>query len=342
MRYRRFGVVLACLEHSRYFSAAPSCRPLELTSTPVPVGDLLAEERGPLSSSLSVGRARARDCADHRDLPVGAHASRSPSRQGRPRLTPHGHFALRPHRATLRLRLAGGGGGGGNHDISPPHQGANCPRWTKTQITPPQILRVDHPKLAVEPTIVMPQQMKLPDTNMPNLGIPQSTQVTLSSQGSGSGSGFGSGRGGWHGFLAQAGAVLVRVLAAAAGGGVLSPRWWRFDRPRSSSRLTPSSLTRPVAPSTRASLCYLGDRRCAGQSATMSTVDSPAWVWDWMRRQIEAVKQYKLQAGHEGRQSRYRSRSILRSTSSSSRNGVAREKTWSKSPAPCARALSCF
>ncbi len=88
----------------------------------------------------------------------------------------------------------GGGGGGGNHEILEASKG-KLPKFAKTQITPPQILRLDNPKLAVEPTIVMPP-IKLPDAaNLPDLGIPQSQQVTLS-QGGGSGSGFGSGNGG--------------------------------------------------------------------------------------------------------------------------------------------------
>lgn len=90
----------------------------------------------------------------------------------------------------------GGGGGGGNHEILEASKG-HLPKMAKTQITPPQILRLDNPKLAVEPTIVMPQPIKLPDApNMPNIGIPQSPQVAFDSQGGGSGSGFGSGSGG--------------------------------------------------------------------------------------------------------------------------------------------------
>lgn len=91
--------------------------------------------------------------------------------------------------------IMGGGGGGGNHDIVEASKG-KLPEFSKKQIEPPQILRLDNPKLPVEPTVVMPQ-IKLPDApNMPDLGIPQSPQVALASQGSGSGSGFGSGEGG--------------------------------------------------------------------------------------------------------------------------------------------------
>jgi TonB family protein len=89
----------------------------------------------------------------------------------------------------------GGGGGGGNHEIIEASKG-HLPEFAKTQLAPPQILRLDNPKLPVPPTVVMPD-IRLPDaTKMPDLGIPQSPQVTYSSQGSGSGSGFGSGSGG--------------------------------------------------------------------------------------------------------------------------------------------------
>lgn len=91
--------------------------------------------------------------------------------------------------------VMGGGGGGGNHELLEASKG-KLPEFAKKQITPPQILRIDNPKLAVEPTVVMPQ-IKLPDNpSMPDLGIPQSPQVAYASQGAGSGSGFGSGSGG--------------------------------------------------------------------------------------------------------------------------------------------------
>jgi TonB family protein len=90
--------------------------------------------------------------------------------------------------------VMGGGGGGGNHELLEASKG-QLPKFAKTQLAPPQILKIDNPKLAVEPTVVMPA-IKLPDANMPDLGIPQSSQVAFASAGSGSGSGFGTGSGG--------------------------------------------------------------------------------------------------------------------------------------------------
>ena len=85
----------------------------------------------------------------------------------------------------------GGGGGGGAHELVEASKG-HLPKFADKQITPPQIIRNEAPKLPVEATVVMPP-IKLPDANMPNVGIPQSPQVSLASQGSGSGSGFGTG-----------------------------------------------------------------------------------------------------------------------------------------------------
>jgi len=87
----------------------------------------------------------------------------------------------------------GGGGGGGAHQIIEPTKG-NPPRIVaKMPVTPPQILRVNNPKLAVEPT----EMVKMPENpNLPNMGMTNSPQIALASQGKGSGSGFGSGIGG--------------------------------------------------------------------------------------------------------------------------------------------------
>jgi TonB family protein len=85
----------------------------------------------------------------------------------------------------------GGGGGGGAHELVEASKG-HLPKFADKQITPPQIVRNEAPKLPVEATVVMPP-IKLPDANMPEVGLPQSPQVSLASQGPGSGSGFGIG-----------------------------------------------------------------------------------------------------------------------------------------------------
>jgi periplasmic protein TonB len=115
----------------------------------------------------------------------------------------------------------GGGGGGGNHEIVEASKG-KLPKMVKEQIAPPQILKLDHPKLAVEPQVQMPQQIKLPDNpNMPNIGVPQSPQIALASQGSGAGSGFGSGSGG--GIGSGNGGGIGPGTGGGYGGGLYHP-----------------------------------------------------------------------------------------------------------------------
>jgi periplasmic protein TonB len=92
---------------------------------------------------------------------------------------------------------AGGGGGGGDRDKFQAPKG-KLPKLAMEQITPPMmVVRNDHPKLAVEPTVVVPPQIKLASNNLPNLGDPMSHLPSgPPSNGTGSGGGIGSGNGG--------------------------------------------------------------------------------------------------------------------------------------------------
>lgn len=87
----------------------------------------------------------------------------------------------------------GGGGGGGAHQVVQPRRG-NPPRIVAPRpVNAPQILRIDHPRMAVEPSVTV----KMPENSrIPTLGLSNSPQIALASQGSGSNSGFGSGMGG--------------------------------------------------------------------------------------------------------------------------------------------------
>jgi protein TonB len=89
----------------------------------------------------------------------------------------------------------GGGGGGGDRDVLQATKG-KLPKFSMQQITPPVVVvRNEHPKLTVDPTIVIPPEVKLASNNMPNFGNPMSGAV-LPSNGTGGGGGIGSGSGG--------------------------------------------------------------------------------------------------------------------------------------------------
>jgi len=125
--------------------------------------------------------------------------------------------------------LAGGGGGGDRDKIQAPK--GKLPKFAMQQITPPaMVIRNDHPKLAVEPTVVMPPQVKLPSPNMPNIGDPKSNIMpTLASNGTGSGAGLGAGSGGGVG-VGEGGGVGMGKGGGygggvfRVGGGVSAPR----------------------------------------------------------------------------------------------------------------------
>jgi protein TonB len=122
---------------------------------------------------------------------------------------------------------AGGGGGRGDRDKLPASRGA-LPKFSREQITPPAVVvRNPNPQLAVEPTVVVPPEIRLPQIGP--LGDPLSSVLEPPSSGPGSGGGIGSGSGGgvgsgrgpgvgpgWGGGI---GGGVYRV-----GGGVSAPR----------------------------------------------------------------------------------------------------------------------
>jgi TonB family protein len=164
--------------------------PLQLTSKPVAVADPMAV-RKPIGAAIAalvivVGTLSA--ILFWVTIKVRAVAPKAANTEV---------VDLKPYTpiAPPKSDVMGGGGGGGDRDLVQASKG-HLPKFAKDQITPPQIIRNDHPKLAVEPTIIMPQNIPLPNANMPDIGMPTSSNVTLASNGTGSGAGMGSGKNG--------------------------------------------------------------------------------------------------------------------------------------------------
>ena len=99
-----------------------------------------------------------------------------------------------PPMATKKQAMGGGGGGG---DRSPlPASKGRLPRASLKQFTPPvAVLNNLNPKLTMEPTILIPPDVPLPNVNMAQYGDPFSKFGTPSNS-TGSGGGIGSGSGG--------------------------------------------------------------------------------------------------------------------------------------------------
>ncbi len=141
--------------------------------------------------------------------------------------------------APTKKQSMGGGGGGGDRDKLQTPKG-KIPKQSMEQITPPaMVIRNDNPKLAVEPTVVVPPQVKLA-SNMPNLGNPLSSIPSgPPSNGTGSGGGIGSGSGGGVGSGAGPGVGPGRGGGYGGGifrvgGGVSAPKALDTPDPESS------------------------------------------------------------------------------------------------------------
>jgi TonB family protein len=171
----------------------PKLPPLELTSKPIPVPDLLKVKTNPWAVGISttinlailalllfvVGKKIVNTAANIQkehttDVDVGLWQPKSPKADS----------------------ANGGGGGGGSHDIVDPMKG-HLPKIEKNPILAPQVQAIEHPLIPMQAAIDVQKNIVLPDNPMlPNIGVTRSANVTLASNGSGSGGGMGSGRGG--------------------------------------------------------------------------------------------------------------------------------------------------
>ena len=161
--------------------------PLELTSTPIPVPDPMAVKRNPASVGISI-------FVNAGILALLLFAFR---KQIVTVVAPHLNLAtidIAPWKPkTPKSGEMGGGGGGGSQDLTPPTKG-HLPKIEKQPILQPTVPVLDKPKLAVEPAINIQQNIKLPDNpNLPTIGVTNSPNVTLASNGPGSHAGMGTG-----------------------------------------------------------------------------------------------------------------------------------------------------
>ena len=169
----------------------PKLPPLQVTSQPIPVKDIWGAYEGNRGKSLFtsvmiqiavlaiaiyVGQIPAvqKLVKDHVSLvaPLSAYTPKQPPKQN----------------------SSGGGGGGGTKAPTPVSEG-RLPKPAAKQFVPPMIAQVDHPKIAIDPTIIAPPDVVLPQSNSPEFGDPLS-KYKISSGGMGSGAGLGSGKGG--------------------------------------------------------------------------------------------------------------------------------------------------
>ena len=102
---------------------------------------------------------------------------------------------LQPNPAPPKKVTAQGGGGGGDHSPLPASKG-RLPKASPKQFTPPMAVLANlDPKLVMEPSIIAPPDVALPQVNISQYGDPLG-RLGPPSNGTGSGGGIGSGKGG--------------------------------------------------------------------------------------------------------------------------------------------------
>ena len=112
---------------------------------------------------------------------------------------------------------AGGGGGGGAHEQLPPTKG-RAPKFQYTQFTPPvPVIRNPNPKLAMDPSLLGPPDLKVSSPPLSNMGDPLAASVNYSA-GPGAGGGIGTGSGG--GIGSGSGGGLGPGEGGGTGGGM--------------------------------------------------------------------------------------------------------------------------
>jgi TonB family protein len=98
-------------------------------------------------------------------------------------------------KAAPKKQAMGGGGGGGDRSPLPASKG-RLPKASLRQFTPPMaVINNPNPRLTMEPSIIAPPDVNLPNVNMAQYGDPLA-KIGPPSNGPGSGGGIGSGKGG--------------------------------------------------------------------------------------------------------------------------------------------------
>jgi protein TonB len=112
---------------------------------------------------------------------------------------------------------AGGGGGGGDRSPLPPTKG-RAPKFKYTQFTPPEAtIKNLNPKLAMDPSLLGPPDLKVPNPPLNNMGDPLAAVVNYSG-GPGGGGGIGTGEAG--GIGSGSGGGLGPGEGGGTGGGM--------------------------------------------------------------------------------------------------------------------------
>ena len=196
-------------------------------------------------------------------------------------------------KAAPKKQTMGGGGGGGDRSPLPASKG-RLPRPALRQFTPPMaVVNNPNPRLTMEPTIIAPPDVALPQVNMAQygdplakIGPPSNGPGSGGGIGSGSGGGVGSGKGGGFG-PGEGGGVGGGVFRV--GGGVTAPALLFKKEPEYSEEARKAKYQGTV-------LLYI-EVDPNGRATNIKVQRSLGLGLD--EKAIEAVKQWKFKPGYK-------------------------------------------
>jgi len=196
-------------------------------------------------------------------------------------------------KAAPKKQTMGGGGGGGDRSPLPASKG-RLPKPSLRQFTPPMaVVNNPNPKLTMEPTIIAPPDVNLPQVNMAQygdplakIGPPSNGTGSGGGIGSGSGGGVGSGKGGGFG-PGEGGGVGGGVYRV--GGGVTAPSLLYKKEPEYSEEARKAKYQGTV-------LLYV-EVDSSGKATNIKVQRSLGLGLD--EKAIEAVKQWKFKPGYK-------------------------------------------
>jgi periplasmic protein TonB len=187
--------------------------------------------------------------------------------------------------APAKKQTMQGGGGGGDRSPLPASKG-RLPKAALRQFTPPSaVLNNPNPKLAMEPTILAPPDVQLPNVNMSQYGDPLG-KLGPASNGPGSGGGIGSGTGGGVG-PGEGGGIGGGPFRV--GGGVTAPVVLHKVEPEYSEEARKAKYQGTV-------LLYI-EVDPSGRATNIRVQRSLGLGLD--EKAIEAVKQWKFKPGYK-------------------------------------------
>lgn len=296
VEHKSFLAVFA--QNIRDIIAPPKLPPLKTTSAPVKVKDIWSkDELFSRSQLISIGVHVAFGVLLLVPILKVAQDVKAVGKNSNVIITP---VDISPYQAKLQpaKNQAHGGGGGGEHNPIPVTKG-KLPKFSmQAQLAPPALPRNLHPILAVTPTLIGPDALKVPNINSDHWGDPLA-KFDTDSNGSGSGGGMGSGSGG--GIGSGKGGGLGPGEGGGTGGGIFNAGTGGVGNPEC------VYCPRPDYSDEARKAKYQGDVLLSvvvlpnGKASDIEVIKSPGMGLD--QKAIEAVKtwQFKPANGPDGK-----------------------------------------